>query len=275
MSERDLARRATVEQFVRVYTAAEASILSSCGDIAAAIDRINEVAIGAEFREVSFGTRHHSFDWHDPSDAIVGLRRQIWAHLVGRLELKRMMSISKAKELDEWLERHAGDEAVTSDAVLGLFRHHAENLTEMLGEAVGEVYDLLRPRDSSLVTNSEYELGAKVILSRWVESWAHSPSGFHANHYFVDRFRALDNVFSALDGQGSVSSTYYGELADAIHSSPGGRGETRYFRFRACKNGNLHLEFRRPDLVAKFNQIAGGRRLKHDTTARRQPEAAE
>jgi len=41
-----------------------------------------------------------------------------------------------------------------------------------------------------------------------------------------------------------------------------GIGETDYFAFRCFKNGNLHLIFKRPDLVRRLNQIAGGKRLR-------------
>jgi hypothetical protein len=39
-------------------------------------------------------------------------------------------------------------------------------------------------------------------------------------------------------------------------------GETEYFAFRCFRNHNLHLRFKRPDLVAKINQIAGGNALR-------------
>lgn len=41
-----------------------------------------------------------------------------------------------------------------------------------------------------------------------------------------------------------------------------GKGETEYFRFKCYHNGNLHLEFKRPDLVQKINAIVGGLTLK-------------
>lgn len=80
--------------------------------------------------------------------------------------------------------------------------------------------------------------------------------------------RALENVFTALDGKGSITKTHNGEIIDAINRSTDGTGETDYFRFRACRNRNLHLEFKRLDLLARLNQIAGGARL------RPKPEAA-
>ena len=38
--------------------------------------------------------------------------------------------------------------------------------------------------------------------------------------------------------------------------------ETPYFKGRVFSNGNMHLEFKRRDLLKRLNQIAGGRRLR-------------
>jgi len=63
-----------------------------------------------------------------------------------------------------------------------------------------------------------------------------------------------------LDGKGTVKS-HYGELCDTIADSKDGLGDTSYFRFKCYQNGNLHLEFLRPDLDERVNMIAGGNRL--------------
>ena len=46
-------------------------------------------------------------------------------------------------------------------------------------------------------------------------------------------------------------------LANAVQEAPGGVGETEFFKFRCFKNHNFHLEFKRPDLVQKLNEIGG------------------
>jgi hypothetical protein len=72
-------------------------------------------------------------------------------------------------------------------------------------------------------------------------------------------------VFTALDGKGMIAKgSWQSKLADAINTTPVsvGRGETDYFRFKCYRNRNLHLEFKRPDLVERLNQMAGGMRLR-------------
>lgn len=75
----------------------------------------------------------------------------------------------------------------------------------------------------------------------------------------------MENVFHALDGKGSISKSHRGLLVDAIEALEwrgDGRGETELFEFRCFRNGNLHLRFKRLDLLKRFNQRAGGKRLR-------------
>ena len=249
-------QRATVSEMVQAYERAEAQILAACSQIAEALTTLNGAFPGDHF---SFNCpRHLRFD--EPEDAIGDFRRQAWRRFAERFELRRAMSIAKARELDEWIEK-ATPEPISFESVMGLFRLHMQQLPEMLSEAVGEVYDFLRPARSQYKTNTEFELGRRVILSSWVER-AWTGKGYRPSYYRQQHYVALDNVFSMLDGQGSTSKGYRSELEVAIEKAEKGVGETRFFRFRAHRNGNLHLEFRRLDLVDHFNKIAGGRRLR-------------
>lgn len=128
-----------------------------------------------------------------------------------------------------------------------------------------EVFDAMRPRsdDRKYKTNRLYETGERVVLTWMVEpNWI---GGWRVRYDHKQRFTtALESVFRGLDGKGYASHTsqHGSELEDAICSSASGRGETEYFEFRCFKNGNLHLRFKRPDLVARLNQVAGGMRLR-------------
>lgn len=83
----------------------------------------------------------------------------------------------------------------------------------------------------------------------------------HVAYRSDQKLTALDNVFQLLDGKGPVQS-YYGPLYDEIQRSLAGTGETEFFKFKCCLNGNLHLEFKKMDLVAKLNAVVGGNRLR-------------
>lgn len=256
----ELAFRTTVEGIVTAYEQAEASIRQGCALVAGAEKRLNDILkLGDLYGGVQFLPTRADVNFKDPTEHITELRRQVWANIVARLEIQRMLSIAKSKELDAWLSSKTV-EPITQETVMGLFRYYIEKLPEMLSEAIGEVYEFLRPERSRYKTNTEYELGSRVILSAWVEPGIMAK--YRPRSWARPRYVALENVFSALDGQGSVGKSYFSELEREVERTVNDRGETRYFRFRACLNGNLHLEFKRPDLVDKFNRMAGGKRLR-------------
>jgi hypothetical protein len=60
--------------------------------------------------------------------------------------------------------------------------------------------------------------------------------------------------------------TCYGKtyVKIALNMAEDGTAEIEYFKFRCFANRNLHLEFKRLDLVAKLNAVAGGMRLRSE-----------
>lgn len=187
------------------------------------------------------------------------LQKSAWSHVVERMSLRRMLSIKRRDELDSQIDKGELPE-LTVENVVALFTMSAENANVYLSEAVEEVYNFLRPCSSKYKTNTEFELEKKVVLE-WIVQEGYGKSPFRVNHHRDKYLTAIDNVFAMLDGKPPVK-TYHGELYDAICSTEDGTGKTQYFKFRCFKNGNLHLEFLRPDLVERFNVIAGGNRLK-------------
>lgn len=196
------------------------------------------------------------------------IKRRVWRRLIDLSQVRKVMSVKRAEDLDQRLEKGQLEE-ITHASVLGMISLLRDQTGDFAKEAVCEVYDFLRPNPNpdsrQYKTNSgaaRWRLGKKVILSWIVEegysSYMRVPAGDGDR-----KLRAVDRVFHLLDGKG-VPEGYLCPLIDAINSSPDGLGETDYFRFRACKNRNLHLEFKRPDLVTQFNRIAGGGNILHD-----------
>lgn len=259
----ELARRSTVRELVAAFQAAEATVRASFAAIVEAEAALNAVfTMGDRYGIRVEASRHsHGSAFDDADAAINRMARQAWETIVDRLELRRMMSIKRWEELRRQLEK--GElPSITEENVNAFARGYAVALPDMIEEAVGEVFDWLRPWNTDYKTNSKLEIGPKVILSYMVESAWLKP-GFRANYNKTQRMVALENAFRALDGKGNIAPNYQSELQTAIEASGAeGRGETPLFRFRAFKNGNLHIEFRRLDLLKRFNQIAGGRRLK-------------
>lgn len=81
------------------------------------------------------------------------------------------------------------------------------------------------------------------------------------NYTKKPHLQSLDTIFHLLDGRGIPTESHYGPLVSAIEAEDGKIGETEYFKYKCFKNGNLHLEFKRSDLVDEFNLRCGDRTL--------------
>lgn len=254
-----LAPRLTISEVVRVYEAACADIRESYARLAAAQQRLNDTFTMAHYSSIHVNAR---VDFGDPEREILRIRHEVWRSVTERLEVRRMMSIGRAKELDRQIEKLELPE-ITEQSVAELVHGFSSHLPEMLAEAVEEVFDWLRPRRSEYKRNSELEVPARIVLTGIVERWDRFTSSHRVSYLREQNLIALENVFSALDGKGQIAKSHYSAMSNAIRA-PGfdGKGETEYFKFSVHRNGNAHITFRRLDLLAAFNRIAGGRRLR-------------
>ena len=215
----------------------------------------------------------------DADDAIEHLERAAWHQIAERFELHRVMSVKAHQEFWEQIRK---DEMppITVDNVLAFVAGIRSQIPDMHKAAVLEVHNWLRPHEwdhvHRLKTNTELEVGKRVVLSHMVEDrWGGQlqiriGSGYHADPRL--RLLALERVLLAREGRGMVAADDYSEIQKAIDgrwvdgTSKRGAGEpvgdTEMFRYSACKNGNLHLEWKRLDLLARFNSLAGGKTLK-------------
>ena len=110
-------------------------------------------------------------------------------------------------------------------------------------------------------TNNLYEVGERVILTGLIRD-----GSTYVDYRDRPKLVSLERVFLWLDGQGGRTKNNRSELEEAIDAAPWeGRAETTYFELRKCRNRNIHLRFKRKDLLAKFNAIAGGAVLKPTT----------
>jgi hypothetical protein len=258
MTDTTLARRSTVRELVAAFQVAEQTVRRCFSQLAEAEREVNLAFTASNRSEISIDANEHwGSRWDDADATIEKMQRQAWRVIVDRLELRRAMSIARYDELVRTLD-HEKLPPITEENVSAFVDRFAQDLPAMISEAVREVFEWLRPRNSKLKTNSEYEVPAKVILPSMVEM---TFGRWHVNHYRQQNLVALENVFNSLAGNGQVAKAYQSQLQTAIEASSG-EGETELFRFKACANRNLHLWFKRGDLLARFNRIAGGKRLR-------------
>lgn len=262
----EVIKRDTVAQLVENFEVAVADITQAYSLLHAAKNRLN-ASFGMGQRIYSFDVLPHGYHRgatlsHDSLDQVMTqIKLDAWRVLVERLELRKLLSIAHREELEKQLSDGKELPVITIENIWGLFESAALNIDRYMEEAVLEVFEFLRPPSSKYKTNSEFEVGKRVILRWYVES-NYTKTGFNVRYSYGPRLTALDNAFLRLDGKGVVS-TYHGPTHDAIkRAGSDGVCETDYFKLRCCLNGNLHLEFKRLDLLQRLNAIAGGARLR-------------
>lgn len=257
-------------EMAAVYRDRLQTVLDLRDQLYAAVSDMNRAFGGA-----TFGASVSVCGADDPDEIQREAKRVAWRAIIGKLGIEKVMSSKKRQEMREALEpgyrssrsrhaRSAGDPLdmfpdVSPEAIRDVLSGYVHSADEFLDEAIQEEYEWLKPwRSDSYKTNEQnrWKLSHKVIIQSavaWDFGRFRTTYGGSADH-----LQNLDNVFHILDGQGFPES-HVGPLCDAIRqvTEPATAHETEYFRFKCYKNGNLHLEFLRMDLVQEFNYRCG------------------
>jgi hypothetical protein len=261
----DINQRNTIASMIEIYHQEVARTKAAYGELKQAQNNLKG-AFGNQFSE--FSTLPERI--YDADSACKEVQRKLkknaWRALINILEIRKVLSVKRALELDKRLDDPDLLPEITHAAVYEMFDLLVSNSKDFAQEAVYEVYDFLRPHSEysgakykTNQKNARVELGRKIIMTSMLDN-VHG-GGFRVNYHNDIKLIALDNVFHLIEGKGHMGG-YRSPLIDAINTCDGGKGETDYFRFKCYQNRNLHLEFKRLDLLMNFNAIAGGMNLK-------------
>ncbi len=250
-----LTKKLSISELVEQYQITVLDLTEAHRLTEAASDRIN-AAFALEGSTIYFRDSYGRAIHGTSLDCVLKeLRRSVWLALVERLELRRFLSVKAYKALNEDL-KNKDPMPITEETVSLMAEQFQSQLGNLLEESIKETYAWLRPRNSQLKTNSFWRVGPKAILEGVAESWG---TIWHISEFWDQHLTSMENVFNALAGNGQISKGYHSDLTVAIKELKGktGSGETALFSFKVFRNGNLHVKFLRPDLVLRFNQIAG------------------
>lgn len=189
----------------------------------------------------------------------ISLRRKAWDVLLNRMGVDKFLSSKRHAQMSANLESEDAPD-ITIEAVVELLDAMQSN--DLAREVVLEAFEELRPgkyRSNCHKTNAKepWKVTSKIVLT-----WMVRPKfggGFQAAHGSEIQLAVIDRAFHLLDGALADfdSNSYRSPLVDAIQTSKDGRGETKYFRFQCYRNGNLHLQIKRLDLLKELNRIGG------------------
>lgn len=271
-NDTDLIKRGSIAEKVKAYNSAMSKLDTAYLILQSAEDELKAAFSVGERFDTDFGSLPGNH--HDSTDNVndglkkvkTVIKRKAWRTLYQSLEIDRIASIKRRDEIHKRLEEGTLPE-ITIENVFQMFEALNQNINEFARESVLEVYRWLRPDvDGYEMTkyktnqkNATFEVGKKVVKTQMLNN---NMGGFRTNYYNEKYLIALDKVFHMLDGKNFMDHSYRGQLVDAINTSDSAQVTTPYFFCRMYQNCNLHIEFLRPDLVQKFNAIAGGSNLK-------------
>jgi len=198
-----------------------------------------------------------------------------WAGLIERTNLERLMDVQAkddlAKQLKyqpekrdahehrQWLatgqEERPGLPEITVENVRATLQGFAANADHIWRRGLANAFAKL---DRRFKSHDGFKIGSRMILSRAFDDWG------HWNYHHDQRARLLDveRVFLMLDGI-PVPDAYAGIVGVIDGSRSRGlspetfRVENEYFKCDVYLNGNLHVWFKRKDLLQQVNKILG------------------
>jgi transcriptional regulator len=258
--DKGIVQRTTVSALVTAYQTAMTEIDQGYATLYQAQSRLRAAfGEGANFDTIET----HSYRSSDPASVKMKIRKAAWRQIISMIEVEKIMSTKALKQLREKLEDDKQVPEITTDSVVTILEAMRQNSGEYAKQMILEVYEWLMRGQSSYddyktnAKNARRALGKKVIIAGVLQSNYLGGTRISYGYTAQDMLNAVDKVFHSLDGKG-VPDGYCGPLVDAINASVS-QGSTDYFFFKKYLNSNLHLEFKRLDLVEQINRIAGGK----------------
>lgn len=134
--------------------------------------------------------------------------------------------------------------------VRSTFLEISQKADAMFAEGIVNVFRKLSGRYQS---NDVFKIAEKIIMTGSMQpKWCGGGKEFR-HGYAADEINDVDRVFKTLDGKKHIPR----ELSSAMNKSfvTNADYDDEYFHAKAFKNSNLHLTFKRGDLLEKANMI--------------------
>jgi len=215
--------------------------------------------------------------YEHPHSAEISIRRietEGWKQILDKMGIQKIISAKRKQELDNQLEKHEMP-PLTYTEIMAFVKMCMGNTPAMIKELAKEAYEVLMPgrghghwktgHYKTNIKHATYALGKGVIIQNIIGRY-YCPDDKMVNSQSEHLLVVVDKVFHILDGKSILNEgSYRSPLVDAINTAEDGKGKTEYFKFKACKNRNLHLTFLRIDLVKMLNEICGDGTLPGET----------
>lgn len=191
----------------------------------------------------------HNAEFREDSDQVQHeLDRRMWERAFDLTGFKQLMDADAVAEFDRAM--HPKPLAFTEGNIRATFIDLHGRADDMFRRGIVNVFRYL---SGNYKTNSRepFRVGRKIIMGYMVRP-SHR-GGLSIGHGRPsDQLNDIDRVIKTLDGKQLKAR----ELESAMNAAFSKLEvfENGYYRARAFKNGNVHLEFLRDDLLEKLNE---------------------
>lgn len=224
-------------------------------------------------------TRNNVVDYmrNDINDLLAELRITFWRRVLQLDEVRKRLTEKKRKEFEHAMTKQC-DMDFTSANIRALVMNLIGGYEQTLSDAVVEIFDKFTVdhwyRDNSHLycenihyfngwkTNNAYKVGRKVIIpgrdyrrSFWSDMMNRWEVGWDTGK-MLDDIDTVMNYFGGLEDYVSIKKA----LEDSYHAKSRWSRQSgilsTYFKITTHKKGSIHLEFRDPDILRRFNVTA-------------------
>lgn len=183
-----------------------------------------------------------------------GLKEKFWTHVITRSGIKNVMHHRVRRELENQMRDNRTMPEFSVEVVHATLYGWAESSQDVFTQMCQETFRLFLPWREKYKTNKLHRIDKRIVMDGAM-GWYSSSVGEHA----TEKLRDLDRIFHQLDGKSPPE--YPHDLVSVINDEARLKNEdaeTEYFYARWYQNKNIHLTFKRLDLLSEFNRIGAG-----------------
>lgn len=202
----------------------------------------------ANTHKINVKANVHNRQHFHPEAAIERMRRDAWIKLMDMTGLKQIMDTQALEEFEK--ELYSKAPAFTEENIRGTLLQQMQGSETMFARGLVNVF---RAFDNKYRRHKDtaFRIPKKVIVSYATQQWV--GGRLAVNHSAYSRLDDIDRIFKTLAGQKFKPHDFIAALGLSWHN--GNLHECELYKARGFKNGNIHIEFVRDDLLEKANDI--------------------
>ncbi len=173
----------------------------------------------------------------------------LWRAALLKTGLRDVMDDQAMDEFERSLDRNPP--AFTIETVRATFFEKAQHADMMFRRGIVNVFRRLSDKHWSN-KRDRFRVNEKVIISGVLDNWLGSRMtvNYHRRSFLDD----IDRVVMVLDGKDFVPSRLECGI-EAVLKDGGMKYNDDYYRIKCYKNGNIHLWFKRLDILEQINKL--------------------